>query len=258
MFVGQHLELDMAWMLYILFEVEIAIAECSRSFGLRLAIERWQFLFIAHNTHPAPSSACRGFEDDRKFDLPGPLERFAFGGDYPVGPRKNRHSMLFHGGARFFLFAHQPYDVRRRPNELYVTGFAHFREISVFRKQAVAGMDRVHIGDFGGANHCWNIEIALRQLRRTNANRLVGKADVQRVPIRLAVDRHRADAELFACANDAQSNLAAIRYQNFLEHDLPGMICPGGSVKLRSFILWNARRTVPGRTQWADRWRQAS
>src|ERR1700677_3833800 len=93
--VAQHLKFDVSWMLDILFEIEIAITECGRGLGLRLAIECRQFLFIAHNTHPASATTGSGFEDDRKFDLPCPLERFSFGGDDPVGAGKNRHPMLF-------------------------------------------------------------------------------------------------------------------------------------------------------------------
>ena len=71
-------------------------------------------------------------------------------------------------------------------------------------------MDGVDVRDFGRADHRGNVEIALRQLWRANANGFVCKAHVERIPVRLAVDRDRADAKLLACANDAQRNLAAI------------------------------------------------
>ena len=127
--------------------------------------------------------------------------------------------MLFHGGASFFFFAHQPDDIRSRPDELDVAGFADFREVGVFRKQAIAGMDGVDVRDFGSADDGGNVQITQRQLRRADADRFVGKAHVQRIPVGLAVDRDRADAEFLARADHAQRNLAAIRYQNLLEHD---------------------------------------
>ncbi len=118
--------------------------------------------------------------------------------------------MLLHGGAGFFLFAHQPYDVGRGADELDVAGLADGGEVGVLREQAVAGMDGVHIRDFGGADDGRNIEITQRQLRRSNANRLVGETHVQRIAVGLAVDGDRADAEFLARANDAQSDLSAI------------------------------------------------
>jgi hypothetical protein len=81
-------------------------------------------------------------------------------------------------------------------------------------------MNRIYIRDLGGADYRWNIQVALRQLRRTNTNRLVGETHVQRISVCLAIDGDRADTQFFARANDTQCNLAAIRYQNFLEHNL--------------------------------------
>ena len=216
--VGQYLEFDVARVLDILLQVKIAIAECGRSLRLRLPIKRGQLIFIAHNAHAPPAAAGRRLEDDRETDRPRPLARFFGGSDHAVRARKDRHPVLLHGSTSFFFFAHQPDDIGSGPDELDVAGLADFREVGVFREQAVTGMDGVHVRDLGGADYGGNVEITQRQLRRANANRLVGKAHVQRIPVRLTVDRDRADAELLACANDAQRNLSAIRYQNFLKH----------------------------------------
>ena len=72
-------------------------------------------------------------------------------------------------------------------------------------------MDRVDVGDFGGADHRGNVEVAFVQARRADADGLIGKADVQRVAIGLAVDGDGLDAELLAGADDAQGNFPAIR-----------------------------------------------
>jgi len=79
-------------------------------------------------------------------------------------------------------------------------------------------MNGVDVRNLGRADHGRNVEITQRQLRRPNANRLIGKTHVQRIPVRLTVDCDRADTEFLACANDAQRNLAAICYQNLLKH----------------------------------------
>ena len=99
-----------------------------------------------------------------------------------------------------------------RSDELDVACLADFREVGVFRQQTVTGMNGVHIGDLGRADDGGNIEIALRELRRSDADRLIGKAHVQGVPVCFAVDCHRANAEFLARANDAQRDLAAIGY----------------------------------------------
>jgi hypothetical protein len=79
-------------------------------------------------------------------------------------------------------------------------------------------MHRLDVGDFGRTDDCGDIQIALRQLRRPNADRLIGKADVQRIAVGLAVDRNRADAQLLARTDHAQCNFSAIGNQYLFEH----------------------------------------
>ena len=81
-------------------------------------------------------------------------------------------------------------------------------------------MDGVHVRNFSRADDRGNVEVALAELRRANTDGFVSKLDVQRVPVGLAVNRDGANPELFAGANYAQGNLAAVRNQNFIEHAL--------------------------------------
>ena len=46
-------------------------------------------------------------------------------------------------------------------------------------EKAVARVDRIDVGDLRRADDRRNIQIAARALRRTDADRLVGEADVQ-------------------------------------------------------------------------------
>ena len=157
-----------------------------------------------------------------KSDLPRPLHGFAVAGQDAFRPGQNGNSGALHGRAGLFFFAHQAGDFRRRADELDVAGLGNFGEVGVFRQQTVAGMDGVHVGDFRRADDRRDIEIALRQLRRTDADGFIGKAHVQRVAISFAVNGDGADAQLFAGTNDPQGNFSAIGDQDFLEHALIG------------------------------------
>src|SRR5208282_3190363 len=130
--VTQDLELDVARVLDVAFQVKVAVAEGTRGFRLRLAVERRQFVFVAHNAHATPAAAGGGFYDDGKADLPRPFARFFCRRDHAVRAGDDRHSVLFHGGAGFFFFAHEADDIRSGTDELDVTGFADFREVGVF------------------------------------------------------------------------------------------------------------------------------
>src|SRR5205823_6153692 len=81
----------------------------------------------------------------------------------------------------------------------------------------VAGVDRVHVGDFRRADDGGDVEIAARALRRADADRLVGEAYVGAVAIGLRVNRHRLDSQLFAGGDDANGNFAPIGDQDLLK-----------------------------------------
>ncbi len=84
--------------------------------------------------------------------------------------------MLAHEGARAFLDAHHADHVGLGADELDAGGFADFGEAGVLAQKAVAGMDGVDIGDFGGADDGGNIEIAARALGGADADGLIGEA----------------------------------------------------------------------------------
>jgi hypothetical protein len=79
-------------------------------------------------------------------------------------------------------------------------------------------MDGVNIGDFGGADDGRNVEIAVAEAGRADADGLVGKAHVQRVAVGLAVDGDGANAQFLAGADDPQGDFAAIRDEDFVKH----------------------------------------
>ena len=134
--------------------------------------------------------------------LPGVTETPAFAG----------------AGARRILVPHRVHRARGRPDELDVAALADFREVRVLREKTVAGMDRIHVADFRGADDAVDLEVAFRARRGADANRLVGQLDVQRINIRLRINRERPDAEFLAGADNAQRDFAAIGDQNFLKH----------------------------------------
>ena len=217
--VGQYLELDVPRPLDELLHVEVAVAECRRRLRLRRVELVGQLVGAADDAHAAPAAACRRLHDHREADGLRPLQRFVRRLHDAVRSRQNRHAHALHRGARLFLLAHHARYFRRRPNELDAARPAHFREVGVLAQQPIAGMDRIHIGDFGRADHRRNVEVAVGQPRRPNANRFVGKAHVQRVAVGLAINGDGLDAQFLAGANDAQGNLTAVRNQDFLKHE---------------------------------------
>ena len=68
------------------------------------------------------------------------------------------------------------------------------------------------------------IEIALARRGGTDADRLVGKAHVQRVAVGLGVDGDGAQAQPARGADDAAGDFAAVGNQDALEHGRPHIL----------------------------------
>ena len=156
-------------------------------------------------------------------DFLGQLERLLLAVDRAVAAGKNGHAGFFHHAARARLVAHQANHLWVGPDELDVAGLADFREIGAFREESVSGVNRIGAGDFGGADDGRHVQVAVGAARRTDADVLVREAHVERILVGLRIHRDGLDAELAARVDDAQSDFAAIRDQDFLEHMYAGL-----------------------------------
>src|ERR1019366_131697 len=81
-----------------------------------------------------------------------------------------------------------------------------------------ARMDGVHIRNLRRRDHRRYVQVALRRPRRPDADRLVGKAHVQAVAVRLTVHRDSADPHLPARRDYPQRNLTTICNQYLTKH----------------------------------------
>lgn len=79
-------------------------------------------------------------------------------------------------------------------------------------------MDGLRIGDLRRRDNAGDIEVALARLRRPDANALVRQHGMQRVLVRLGVDRNGRDAHFTAGANDAYRDFAAVGDENSSYH----------------------------------------
>ena len=174
--------------------VKIAVAEGGRRFGLRGFEQCRKFVLAANNAHAASTAAGRRFNNHREANLLGPLHGFAFAGKNPIRTWQNGYARFLHRCASLFFFPHKTHGLGRWPNKLDIAGLSNLGEIGALGEQTISRMDGVHIRDFRRANYRGNIEVALRQLRRANADGFVGKLNVQRVAVSLAINRHGANA----------------------------------------------------------------
>jgi alpha-D-ribose 1-methylphosphonate 5-triphosphate synthase subunit PhnG len=76
-------------------------------------------------------------------------------------------------------------------------------------------MDGVGAGDFGGGDDRGDIEVALARCGGTDADVVVGIADVERVAVGLGMDSDGLQAHFLAGQDDAQRDLAAVGDEDF-------------------------------------------
>ena len=79
-------------------------------------------------------------------------------------------------------------------------------------------MNRIYVRDFCSADNAIDPEVTFATGRFTDADGFVGHLHVHGIGVGLGIDRHRADIQFLAGANDADCDFAAIGYQNFFKH----------------------------------------
>jgi hypothetical protein len=152
-------------------------------------------------------------------DLDGLVDVF----DRALGAGKDRRARgLRHALARD-LVAQQRHRLRRRADERDLAIPTHFREVRVLGEEAVAGVDRIGAGDFGGGNDALDPQVAVGARRWTDAHRAIGVLEPRAVLVGDGVDAHGLDAETLRGADDAKGNLAAVGDQDSIEHEGSGV-----------------------------------
>jgi hypothetical protein len=215
--VGQHLYLDVARVLDVLLDVDVAVLERGGRLRRGRAHGGGELFLRADDAHPAPAAAGRGLDDDGVADLARERRRLLFRLQRVGAARQDGEARLLHRAARLDLVAHHADDVGARADELDVARLADFSELRRLGEEAVAGVDGVHVRDLGGGDDRGDVEVALLRSRAADADGLVREADVQRVAVGRRMHGDRLDAHLLARPDDAARDLAAVRDQDFAE-----------------------------------------
>ena len=91
-----------------------------------------------------------------------------------------------------------------------IVRFDDFGEPGIFRKEAVAGMNRIRPGNFGCRDDRGDVEIAVGRRRWANADCVVGQAHMHRLGVGGGMDRNRFDTHFMGSAMDAERDFATV------------------------------------------------
>ena len=213
--ISENLKLDVSWSFEILFEVEGRISKCPFRLVPSGVIRFLQLVRIPGQAHPSATTAGRRFEDHRKADLLGKLQRLIARGERTVRTGQDWHLGGRHGSSSLGFVTHEANGLGRGSDEGEAALADDLGEMRVFGQKPVSGVNRVRTGDPGGRHHRGHVEVRARRVRRTDAHRLVGEHDVEAVPVGIGMYRHRRNAELAAGGDDSYRDLSPIGYQDF-------------------------------------------
>src|SRR5204863_9642881 len=106
--VAEHLELDVARVAEIFFDIDGVVAEGALRLGARLADLRFELVWRIDHLHSAAAPARGGLDDQGIAGALGHLLRFGEGLDRPGGARHQRQAELGRGDLGLDLVAHRP------------------------------------------------------------------------------------------------------------------------------------------------------
>ncbi len=221
--VACDLDLDVARLQHVLLHVHARITERGTGFLARLFERLLELLFLPHQAHAFATAASRGFQDHRIADLLRLFLRYIEVRHQSFSAGHAGHACGDHGALGRGFVAHGLDLLRQRTNELDAVLLTDAAELGVLAEEAVAGVDGVRVGDLRRSDDPAHVQIAVLAGRRADANGLVGEAYVQAFPVGGAVHGHRLDAHFAGGADHAKGDLAAVGYEDLLEHDSSGI-----------------------------------
>ena len=216
--VGEDLDLDVARVLEVALDVDAVVGEELLAFAGRAFEGLLQVVRGHRDAKALAAAAARRLAGDRVAGFLGLLAGRLDVGRGLGGAGHDRHAGLGHDLARAGLRAHRVDRLRRRADEDDAGLGAGAGEVGVLGEEAVARVDRLGTRLLGVVDDLDDVQIALGRHRRPDQEGLVGLAHVRRVAVDLRVDGDRADAHLLERAGDADRDLAAVGYEDLLEH----------------------------------------
>ena len=208
----------MTWLGEIALHVTLVAPEIRESFALRCPELLGSFFGAVHDLHAASATAiCRLHRHRPPLGIPefNNLRRV---GDHLGGAGNAEHTDSLGGFAGRDLVAHHLDGFGIRTDEGDPAFGYGAREIGVFGEESVARMHSIGTAAFNDVKDCVGVEVGLSAGLSAQAVGLVGKAHVERIAIKIGVDRHSGDAEFAASTNDSNRDLTTVCYEYFGKH----------------------------------------
>ncbi len=216
--VCEALGLDVAGPVEVALDEALAAAEGCDGFTHGRVVELGDFLQGAGDLQAAAATAERRLDRDRQTVLLGEGDDFLGAGDGVGGAGDQGGAGALGDVSGGDLVTQVPDRLRRRADPGQAGIQDGLGEVGVLGQEAVPRMDRVRSGLRCRGEDLAHVEVAGGGGVTTQRVGLVGDADMQRVTVRVRVDRHTGDPRIPARTSDADSDFATIGDEH-LAHD---------------------------------------
>ena len=214
-FITENLHLDVLRIHDTFFHIHLIAAESHFRFRLRAVIRLLQIFHAIHIPHTPSAAAIDRFDHDRETVFLG--KRFdlikAFHSTVCAGNHGNLR--LFRLDTGIYLVTEHDQMFHTRPDENKSFFLTAFRQLRIFRKKSVAGMDSIHMMLLTDTDNILYIQVSINRLISFPYQvRFISTVPVKRQYILFGINSHRPDAQLIAGTEYTDSDLAPVSYQD--------------------------------------------
>ena len=216
--ISDELDFDVAGLEQQLLEVDAVITEGARGFGTDQAGCVRQLGFLVDDADALAAAASRRLQEYGKANAARDRDQVVVARTFLVDAGNHRDPGESGDAAGRDLVAHGANGVCRGADEGDPGRRHGLGEVRVLRQEAIARVDRIGPNLLRRLDDSIDAQVGVPRRGRTEAARLVGEPHVQRVAVRVGVDRDDLDIELSRRAQHTQGDLAPIGDQQPAEH----------------------------------------
>ncbi len=216
--IGQHLNLNVSRLRDEFLDKNAIIAKAAGGLVPGTLEPLAGLLVIPGNPHPLAATTGRGLEHHRIANLAADLDGLLGIRDHTHVAGDRGHTGLFGDFLAGDLVTHALDCANRGANECHAFPRQGFGEQFVFAKETVTGMHGLGTGLADGIHHLVNHDVGFIGGRRADQNGLVCHFHMQRVLVRLGIDRDRFDPHLLRRFDHPTSDFPTVCDQYLFEH----------------------------------------
>ena len=216
--VGQYLDLDMAGLVQIALEIELAAPEVVLGLSTGGVDRRSDIVVLVDDLHAASSAAECRLDRDRPAVLFGEGDDLSGLGDR-IGVAGNaRDTHVLGCGAGRELVSHHLDRLRAGTDEGHTGVGDRSGEVGILAEESVAGVQGLGSTGLEDLQDLLGVEVALGSGLAAECVGLVGQPHVERIAVEFAVDGNRRDTEVPAGADHPNRDLTSVGDKNLGKH----------------------------------------